>query len=95
MDALEAAGNIDPPNFAAELTAILPAEPTKGKITAERSLPGMEAKELTLSNGMRVAYRKSDLMEDEIIFSVRGEERALCEYDHFQPHAQLLRLPLA
>ncbi|MDP4206185.1 MAG: insulinase family protein, partial [Bacteroidota bacterium] len=43
--------------------------PKGGKVVAERKLPEYNAVEWTLSNGVKVAYRYSDLNKDQILFS--------------------------
>ncbi|MGN0033136.1 MAG: M16 family metallopeptidase [Candidatus Limimorpha sp.] len=43
--------------------------PKAGKIKKETIIPEMDATMLTLGNGMKVIYKKTDFKEDEIIFS--------------------------
>ncbi|MDP4186207.1 MAG: insulinase family protein, partial [Bacteroidota bacterium] len=43
--------------------------PKGGKVVAEKKLPEFKAVEWTLSNGVKVAYRYSDLNKDQIMFS--------------------------
>ncbi|HLP27890.1 MAG TPA: insulinase family protein [Candidatus Didemnitutus sp.] len=46
--------------------------PEAGKITALRTLSDVGATELTLSNGARVVYKKTDFKNDEILFSAQS-----------------------
>ena len=46
--------------------------PKPGKIKKEADYPAFEAKELTLSNGMKVIYKKTNFKEDEIRFSAKS-----------------------
>ena len=48
---------------------IVPVMPKPGKIKKEADIPEFEAKELTLSNGMKVIYKKTNYKEDEIRFT--------------------------
>lgn len=50
---------------------LLEHEPQRGSIVREQPLNGLDATELHLSNGMRVTYRHSDLMQDQVLLSVR------------------------
>jgi zinc protease len=43
--------------------------PTAGKIVSEKKLPEIDATELTLSNGAKVVYKKTNFKDDEILLS--------------------------
>ena len=47
--------------------------PKPGKIKKEADMPEFDAKVLTLSNGMRVIYKKTTFKEDEIRFSATSD----------------------
>ena len=47
--------------------------PKPGKIKNEADMPEFDAKVLTLSNGMRIVYKKTNFKEDEIRFSAISE----------------------
>ena len=47
--------------------------PKPGKIKKEEPMPEFEAKVLTLSNGMKVIYKKTTFKEDEIRFSANSQ----------------------
>ena len=47
--------------------------PKPGKIKKETSMPEFDATVLTLSNGMRVIYKKTNFKEDEIRFSATSD----------------------
>jgi len=59
--------------------------PTPGKITGLRTIPDVGATELTLSNGARVVYKKTDFKNDEILFAAQswGGQSLAPEEDHF------------
>ncbi|MEG2071502.1 MAG: insulinase family protein, partial [Bacteroidales bacterium] len=46
---------------------------TPGKIVSTKELSGIGAKELTLSNGIKVILKKTDYKNDEILFSARSK----------------------
>lgn len=46
--------------------------PKPGKIKKVKELPEFDAKELTLSNGIKVVYKKTNFKEDEIRFSAKS-----------------------
>jgi zinc protease len=48
---------------------LVPVPPAPGRITAERTIPGIDVTEWTLSNGARVVLKVTDFKADEIIFS--------------------------
>jgi hypothetical protein len=50
---------------------LLDFEPQRGSIVEEKHLESLDATELLLSNGMRVTFRRSDLMQDQVLLSVR------------------------
>ena len=52
---------------------IVPNMPKPGKIKKEVDCPQFDAKILTLSNGMRVFYKKTNFKEDEIRFSATSD----------------------
>jgi hypothetical protein len=78
VDAAEAAGAIGEWSQEGQPERIFEAEPPRGAIAAEAWLPALGATELALENGMRVTYRPSDLMDDQIVMSVRGAALACC-----------------
>ncbi|PQA56716.1 insulinase family protein, partial [Siphonobacter curvatus] len=49
--------------------SLLTSLPKAGKITAEKPLPEINATELTLSNGIKVALKPTDFKNDEILFT--------------------------
>ncbi|MDL2231096.1 insulinase family protein, partial [Bacteroidales bacterium OttesenSCG-928-L19] len=51
-----------------DITTIVP-----GTITATKDLSAIGAKELTLSNGIKVVLKKTDFKNDEILFSARSK----------------------
>lgn len=59
--------------------------PKPGKIKKESEMPEFDAKVLTLGNGMRVVYKKTNFKEDEIRFSATsdGGISALKQEDFF------------
>ena len=59
--------------------------PTPGTIVSTKALPDVDAKELILSNGARVVYKKTDYKNDEILFSAQswGGQSLAPEEDHF------------
>ena len=64
--------------------------PAPGKITKEKELKGLDAKEITLSNGAKVVYKKTDFKNDEIIFrafSYGGTDYASDELYNTAKHA--------
>lgn len=64
---------------------LMDAPPVAGKITGLRTLKEVGATELTLSNGARVVYKKTDFKNDEILFSAQswGGRSLSPEADHF------------
>lgn len=59
--------------------------PVSGKIVKEKNLKGLDAKELTLSNGAKVVYKKTNFKDDEIVFrafSYGGTDYASDELFH-------------
>jgi hypothetical protein len=69
VDAAEAAGSIGPWDDELPPDKLLEDEPSPGDIVETRELEDLGATELTLGNGMRVAFRHSDLLEDQILLS--------------------------
>ena len=49
--------------------ALVPKVPAAGRVTAERTLPGTDITEWTLSNGARVLVKSTDFKADEVLFS--------------------------
>lgn len=47
--------------------------PKPGKIKKETEMPEFDAKVLTLSNGMKVVYKKTNFKEDEIRFTAKSD----------------------
>ncbi len=64
---------------------LMDAPPTPGTITGLRTLKEIGGTELTLSNGARVVYKKTDYKNDEILFSAQswGGRSLSPEADHF------------
>ncbi len=64
---------------------LMEAVPTPGSITGLRTIGEVGATELTLSNGARVVYKKTDFKNDEILFSAQswGGRSLSPEADHF------------
>ncbi|MBU3699322.1 MAG: insulinase family protein [Candidatus Kapabacteria bacterium] len=60
-------------------------DPVAGKIVKTTELPDVQGKELILSNGARVVYKKTDYKNDEILFSAQswGGQSLASEEDHF------------
>lgn len=58
--------------------------PTPGTIVKTTPLPDVDAKEIILSNGARVVYKKTDYKNDEILFSAQslGGQSLAPEADH-------------
>lgn len=48
---------------------LLSKQPQKGSVVSEKNLPSVEAKELTLSNGVRVVLKSTNFKNDEILIS--------------------------
>lgn len=78
MDAAAAAGNIEAWGDDGLPERLLGSEPAPGGIVAEAALESLEATQLQLSNGMRVTYRKSNLMDDQILLAVRPVSTRIC-----------------
>ena len=59
--------------------------PTPGTVVKTTDLPDVQGKELILSNGARVVYKKTDFKNDEILFSAQswGGQSLAKEEDHF------------
>lgn len=59
--------------------------PTPGTIVKQTDLSDVQGKELILSNGARVVYKKTDYKNDEILFSAQswGGQSLAKEEDHF------------
>ncbi len=51
---------------------LMDVPPTAGKITGLRTIKEIDATELTLSNGARIVYKKTDFKNDEILFSAQS-----------------------
>ncbi len=84
MTAVEAK-KIDAYVDAAPTKPLMEAPPTAGSITGLRTIKEVGATELTLSNGARVVYKKTDFKNDEILFAARswGGRSLSPEADHF------------
>ncbi|MBK7413311.1 MAG: insulinase family protein [Ignavibacteria bacterium] len=69
---------------AAPTKPLMEKAPEAGKITELRTLSDIGATELTLSNGARVVYKKTDFKNDEILFSAQswGGQSLGLEEDH-------------
>lgn len=48
---------------------LLASDPTPGQIVSEKNIDAIDAKEIMLSNGVRVVYKQSDLSKNSIILS--------------------------
>lgn len=64
---------------------LMETAPEAGKITGLRTMADVGATELTLSNGARVVYKKTDFKNDEILFAAQswGGQSLAPEEDHF------------
>ena len=64
---------------------LLEITPQPGKIVGLRTISDVGATELTLSNGARVIYKKTDFKNDEILFTAHswGGQSLAPEADHF------------
>ncbi len=51
---------------------LVPSLPTKGRITAERTLPESGILEWTLSNGARILLKPTDFKADEVLFAAQS-----------------------
>jgi hypothetical protein len=71
VDAAEASGSISEWSHVDLPEALLQSEPQRGGIVSEVALEALGATELTLSNSMRVSFRCSELMDDQVLMSVR------------------------
>ncbi len=49
--------------------ALVEQAPTKGRITATRTLPELDVTEWTLSNGAKVLYKRTDFQADQVTFA--------------------------
>ncbi len=47
---------------------LVKTKPVAGSIKSTKAIPSIDAKELTLSNGAKVIYKKTDFKNDEVIF---------------------------
>ncbi len=78
------AENIEPYVDEMKAEPLIPQLPSPGKVTSVRDLPEWGAKELTLSNGVKVVVKTTDFKKDEILFqasamgglSVVGDDKA-------------------
>lgn len=52
---------------------LMKSKPVPGKILSRRTIPEVQATELTLSNGAKVVLKKTDFKEDEILFTAYGK----------------------
>lgn len=71
VDAAEAAGTVEPWTDEVPPEKLLDTEPEPGTVAVDESFPNLGGRELRLSNGMRVSYRRSDLQDDQILLAVR------------------------
>ncbi|BDA41495.1 probable zinc protease PqqL [Coccomyxa sp. Obi] len=72
VDQAEVNGEIGPPDTQADVpTSIIPAgkEPQPGEIVERHHFPKLGATELVLSNGMKVCYKVTDLLDDQILLT--------------------------
>lgn len=63
------AENITPYEDKVSALPLLAKQPKKGSIVSEKNLPQVEAKELTLSNGVKVILKQTNFKNDEIQIS--------------------------
>jgi zinc protease len=70
LDLLQASASMEvEPYEDVELAAsLISDEPVAGSVIAEKSIPGLDAEEWTLTNGARVVYRFADYEKDNIGF---------------------------
>ena len=72
VEALEAAGGVPPADFLAAPEALMASLPELGPdavILHRRHWPSLDVTELTLSNGMRVALKRTSLLDDQVLLS--------------------------
>lgn len=72
VNSAEQAGTLEDWSHEGMPERLLEEEPARGSIVRERHLDALGATQLHLSNGMRVTYRHSDLMQDQVLLSVRS-----------------------
>jgi zinc protease len=79
------AKDIKPYVDAVPVKPLMEKVPTPGTITSSKDLADIGAKEIILSNGARVVFKKTDYKNDEIIFTARswGGQSLAPEADHF------------
>ncbi len=79
------AKNIDAFVDAAPTKPLMENAPTPGSISGLKTLSDVGAVELTLSNGARVVYKKTDFKSDEILFAARswGGRSLTPESEHY------------
>lgn len=65
--------NITPYKDESSDNPLMKTKPVPGKIISKRSIPEVQAVELTLSNGAKVVLKKTDFKEDEILFTAYGK----------------------
>lgn len=69
VDQEEASGSIEPLPEEDTPTSILASEPEAGQVVSRREYPVFGATELMLSNGMRICYKKTDFLGDQVLLS--------------------------
>lgn len=67
--AAEAAGSIQPWPYEDAPVELVGELPPPGQITSRIELPELEATELVLSNGMRVTYKRTEFLHDQVLMS--------------------------
>ena len=79
------AENITPYNDKVSDLPMLAGQPKKGTIVSEKSLPQVGAKELTLSNGIKVILKQTNFKNDEILINgfSRGGHSLYGDKDYF------------
>ncbi|KAK9820030.1 hypothetical protein WJX72_005269 [[Myrmecia] bisecta] len=69
VDAMEARGEIGPWQEDDVPTSILEHIPEPGQVVEERVWPEIGSKEILLANGMKVCYKVTDYLEDQVMLS--------------------------
>lgn len=70
VDAAERSGSIQRWSQEDAPEDLLAATPEPGHIVDRRHFPVLDATELTLSNGMRICYKTSKALEDQVLLHV-------------------------
>jgi hypothetical protein len=73
VDAAEATGSIQRWSQEDAPEDLLVTAPEAGQIVDRKHFPVLDATELTLSNGMRICYKVSKALEDQVLLHVRPQ----------------------